>query len=177
MDVTVNPIKCHNDNTGAITIIVDQTFNEAFTIEVLDSTKKVLGQFYNQKPQPWEINGLRSGKYIVTLQTKSNNPIEQKIIELKNPEELKVNKITIESVSDGENPLYSIKANPTGGTPPFNFIWSENTGNQTSQIAKNLSEGTYTCKINDSNECSSKTVTFFLYDPEIQKYKEQKRNK
>ena len=35
----------------------------------------------------------------------------------------------------------------TGGTSPFTYAWDANTGNQTTQTATDLSEGTYFVKL------------------------------
>lgn len=177
MQVTINPIKCFNENSGSISIRIDSSFKEPLTVVINDSTNKILTQFYNEKQQPWEIKDLKAGKYSITLQTKDNDSKEKQIVELKNPKELKTNIITIESLSEGNNPGYSLKANPSGGSPPYSYTWSVNTGNQTMQIASGLKEGTYTCSINDSFGCGPKVATFFLYDREIQKYKQQKRKR
>ncbi len=49
---------------------------------------------------------------------------------------------------------------PSGGTPPYQYQWSANTGGQTSQTALNLPAGTYTCTVTDSKGCTqSMTVT------------------
>lgn len=177
MHVTINPIKCFNENSGSITIKIDTSYKEPVTVIISDSADKLIKQFYDKKQEPWILNNLKAGKYLITLQTKDNNSKEKKVIEINNPDEFKTNIITIESVFEGENLSYSLKANPSGGTPPYSYKWSVNSGNQTSQIAKDLKEGTYTCSIDDSNECGPKVATFFLYDPEIQKYKQQKRKK
>ena len=43
-------------------------------------------------------------------------------------------------------------ANPSGGTAPYTYLWSNG---QTTQTATNLLAGTYTCAITDSNSCSA----------------------
>ncbi|MBI5538740.1 MAG: T9SS type A sorting domain-containing protein [Bacteroidia bacterium] len=43
----------------------------------------------------------------------------------------------------------------TGGTPPYTFVWSANTGNQTTDTATNLSAGFYEVTIYDANLCST----------------------
>ena len=45
----------------------------------------------------------------------------------------------------------SAKAFPSGGTPPYTFLW--NTG-QTTQIIQNLPAGTYTVTVTDNNGCT-----------------------
>jgi len=176
MNVTVEQVRCYNDATGTITISTDPSFNDAITIEITDSSKRIIKQFYDKTQQPWKLNNLKPGKYILTLQTSENKAKEIKTVEIENPEELKGNLITIVAMTKGEIPLYSLKANPSGGTPPYSYTWSDNANKQLSQVAENLIEGTYTCKITDSYGCGL-TVSFFLYGPEIEKYKRSIKNK
>jgi gliding motility-associated-like protein len=44
----------------------------------------------------------------------------------------------------------SAEANPSGGTPPFSYVWNDG---QTTKIAQNLTSGTYTCVVTDANGC------------------------
>ena len=50
------------------------------------------------------------------------------------------------AASDG-----SINSNPSGGTSPYSFTWSNGAN---TQIAGNLSRGSYSCTIDDANGCS-----------------------
>ena len=52
----------------------------------------------------------------------------------------------------------SITVNPTGGTPPFTYLWMP--GGETTQTIDNLDAGTYTVVITDANGCTyEKTFT------------------
>ncbi|MGE0562751.1 MAG: PKD domain-containing protein [Flavobacteriales bacterium] len=42
---------------------------------------------------------------------------------------------------------------PSGGTPPYTYLWSANTGNQTTSTATNLPIGLYTITVTDTNNC------------------------
>lgn len=47
----------------------------------------------------------------------------------------------------------SISITPSGGTAPYSYLWDANSGNQTSQTAVNLPEGTYSVTVTDKNGC------------------------
>ena len=53
---------------------------------------------------------------------------------------------------------------PNGGTAPYSFVWDANAGNQTTDTAVGLSEGTYTFTVTDTNGCDT-TGTVTLTDP------------
>jgi len=56
--------------------------------------------------------------------------------------------VTCTGASDG-----TATTNPTGGTPPYTYLWSAGTGGQTTQTATNLSGGAYSVDITDANGC------------------------
>ena len=51
----------------------------------------------------------------------------------------------------------TVTVTPSGGTPPYSYLWSDG---QTSQTATGLSTGTYTCFITDVNGCSQGATIF-----------------
>ena len=60
---------------------------------------------------------------------------------------------TIVSCKGGNDGTASV--NPSGGTPPYNYLWSTGSSNQT---IINLSAGNYPCTITDANGCISQLV-------------------
>lgn len=56
--------------------------------------------------------------------------------------------VTCAGANDG-----TATTNPTGGTPPYTFLWSAGTGGQTTQTAVGLSGGAYSVDITDANGC------------------------
>ncbi len=51
----------------------------------------------------------------------------------------------------------SAQVNVLGGTAPYTYVWSENTGNQTTMLVNNLSAGVYYCTISDASGTSITT--------------------
>ncbi|MFN8206744.1 MAG: gliding motility-associated C-terminal domain-containing protein [Bacteroidales bacterium] len=71
------------------------------------------------------------------------------------------------SVTKGLTCSYStdaiLKANPVGGTAPYTYKWSASAGNQTTQSATNIGQGTHTVTITDAATCSVSPTIFFFY--------------
>jgi len=55
----------------------------------------------------------------------------------------------------------SVSINPTGGTAPYTYLWSNL---QTGQAISNLSVGNYTCVVSDNNSCAT-TYTVTISSP------------
>ncbi len=56
---------------------------------------------------------------------------------------------------------------PSGGVPPFTYLWDSNTGNQTDSTATGLCPGTYSVTITDADSCiKSITVTVIGIPPD-----------
>jgi gliding motility-associated-like protein len=67
--------------------------------------------------------------------------------------------ITCNGASDGRT-----KADPIGGTPPFNYQWDAATGGQTTQIAYDVPVGSYSVTITDAGGCTA-TGSVSLNEP------------
>ncbi len=101
------------------------------------------------------IDNLCIGNYSVTV-TDSKNCSESKSFTITQPTELFANtSATDETANDANDGTAT--ANPTGGTVPYNYSWS-NGGN--TQTIDNLSPGNYTVTVTDDNGCTKEeTVT------------------
>jgi hypothetical protein len=60
----------------------------------------------------------------------------------------------------------NITVNPNGGTSPYTYKWNDS-NNQTTQTALNLSEGTYVCMIKDAKDCEYKVTTTITAPPKL----------
>ena len=95
---------------------------------------------------------LLAGNYIVTV-TDSNACEATITVIISEPLFALSDSITTIPVSCfGGNDGMAI-SNPSGGTAPYSYSWSTNTGSQTSVTAIGLDSGTYAITITDSNGC------------------------
>ena len=98
-------------------------------------------------------NNLDPGNYSVTV-IDVNNCVDENTVELTQPDPLEVivskEDITCYSYDDG-----SIELSLTGGTPDYNYLWSNGV---TDPLAQMLSDGDYSILITDQNECELDTV-------------------
>ncbi len=95
--------------------------------------------------------GLNAGTYELTV-TDSHSCTETYFINIAEPTPLTASITNIQHVSCYGGHNGSITVTPSGGTPPYSFLWSPS-GN-TSQTASGLSAGTHTVYINDAKGCS-----------------------
>lgn len=61
--------------------------------------------------------------------------------------------------------LDTLTANPSGGTAPYNYVWSTSV-NDTLQSNPNLCAGTYTVTVTDANNCTA-TASFTVTEPPV----------
>lgn len=69
------------------------------------------------------------------------------------------NNLLCNSVCDG-----SATVNPTGGTPPYSYLWGPNANNQASATATNLCAGSYSVTVTD-NGGDTQTLMISLSEP------------
>ena len=95
------------------------------------------------------LSNLCAGQYIITV-TDSNNCTDADTVNILEPTLLAVNAVSINAscgtICDGE-----ATANPSGGTTPYTYAWSNG---DTTQNAINLCAGTYGVTVTDSAGCS-----------------------
>jgi uncharacterized protein YggU (UPF0235/DUF167 family) len=173
LSVKIDNVSCYGKNNGSIEIILSEEISEAFNIEVRSNSTGTLNTFNEKSPRPFQINNLVAGDYTIWYtQTTDRNKL---LVTIKSPEVLKANTISIESISgENESLRVSLKANPTGGSPPYSIAWSENTNNQQGEIATDLPLGIYRTTINDSNNCGPVSATYFLVESEVEKHLKNK---
>ena len=101
-----------------------------------------------------DISGLAGGSYSVTV-TDASSCAANASVSVQSPSILNVN--TTSSTPASCDPDGTASISPSGGTPPYSYLWSNN---QSSATATGLSGGTYTVVVTDSNGCQkTKTVT------------------
>ena len=144
----VENVTCNGASDGTITVNYSYPSNAATPYTILWSTGDT----------SQTITNLPSGNYSVTI-TDANNCSAIDNAYVDEPDPLNV---IIGNVVD--NTCYgdcngSAATNVTGGTPPYNYSWSNG---QTTENASGLCAGTYTLTVTDANNCtqtSSVTIT------------------
>ena len=168
--VLSDPVRCYGESSGTI------------TINIISGSPEFTVTLYNKKPSARQgyvtkvstkstshlFDKLPADYYYITIKDSKGSYL-QKEIKIDEPEKLKAEPITLEKCFTApEHNDAVIKANCIGGTEPYTYSWSENTGSQTTQLARNISVGIYRCIINDMNNCGPVSATIF-FDKKIYK--------
>ncbi|MBI1287931.1 MAG: HYR domain-containing protein, partial [Flavobacteriales bacterium] len=142
VDLTGTDVNCHDGSDGTAT---------ATPITVQNNTP--FTYLWNNGGTTQTISGLTAGPYSVTV-TDSIGCEASGTVVITEPNALSVSTVVVDEQTfegcDG-----SATANPSGGTPPYTYDWSDG---QTTQTASDLCPGTYTVTVTDANGCSE-TVT------------------
>ena len=113
-----------------------------------------------------------AAKYWIAVQATEGTLVQSITLSTVQDQALSVPVITVVSGPTCINSTdASLEATVTGGNPPYTYIWSPNTGGQTTKIATGLGQGTYSVTVNDSYNCgpNNQRVIFYYYglDPSI----------
>ena len=142
VNVSSTLVSCFNGNDGTATILM-----QGGTVPY---------QYLWSNAQTTQTaNGLSSGTYSCTVTDNngcvfSGNPIQVSVSQPNNP----VNSTSFSqqfNVACYGDSTGFIGLNPSGGTPPYSYLWS--TGDTTSSVS-NLPAGTYTVLVEDNNGCT-----------------------
>lgn len=99
------------------------------------------------------VTGLAAGTYSVTASDPTGCSAVASYT-INGPQGLATSNPSIVDAVCYQSPTGSIDVNPVGGTPPYNYLWSDS---QTAKTATNLVAGTYTVTITDANGCNTTT--------------------
>ncbi|MDP4267636.1 MAG: lamin tail domain-containing protein, partial [Bacteroidota bacterium] len=143
-DILITPsqtnILCNGNKSGAVNIIV--------TGGTIPYT-----YLWSNSKTTQNISGLGSGNYSITV-TDANSCTKVHSTTITEPSKLSV-KIDSTNTTCGFN-NGTAKANVTGGTSPYNYLWSNNSTNQN---INNLPAGNYKLTVTDKNACSATQKT------------------
>ena len=86
-------------------------------------------------------------------------------IEIGNPPAIEANVIEATDVVCFGGNEGTARAEGTGGTPPFTYLWSSNANSQQTALAVDLSIGNYSVTVSDANGCTT-IATALIEEPE-----------
>ncbi|MFN0033607.1 MAG: choice-of-anchor V domain-containing protein [Saprospiraceae bacterium] len=158
--VTVNAFGCNLVATASSTnVTCNGANNGAATVNLAGAADPVTYTWSNGETTQ-SVNGLAPGGYTVSILDRNNCPAILSI-SISEPPVLSANAtatgVTSNGASDG-----TATANPTGGTPYYDYAWSNGSAAQT---ITGLAPGLYTVLIADLNGCLvSQTVTVSAFN-------------
>jgi hypothetical protein len=161
VSVTAYDVKCNGGNDGEVSISISKSSGEYMLRILFSSNNRLVSQESLNSDTSLVFYDLRASNY--TLQIISEVGIIEKLFSVNEPKELKANIIQIiNNPSNETNCSGVIEAQPTGGTAPYSFEWSENTKKMNTQEVSELCPGIYRCIINDANNCGPVSATAYL---------------
>jgi len=143
----VNDVSCNGGEDGSITLNVS---GGSGAYSYVWSNGKISAS----------IDTLSAGTYSVTV-TDDNGCSDSTQATVSEPDSLILSTVVTDvSCNDGDDGLINLSV--AGGTPPYNYNWSNG---QTSQNDTNLTAGTYTVTVSDDNNCTA-TLTDEVTEPQ-----------
>ncbi|GJM32429.1 MAG: hypothetical protein DHS20C18_14300 [Saprospiraceae bacterium] len=150
IEVISQDLFCFEDNTGRATATASGG-TSPYTYEWSDGTTDVT------------INGVAAGTYSVTA-TDANGCTVSQTIQIDQPALLEVEITTDAPMICPESLDGSATANPSGGTTPYTYLWSNGA---TTQSINDVAAGTYTVTVTDSNDCEASATITITEAPEL----------
>ncbi|MEM1320839.1 MAG: T9SS type A sorting domain-containing protein [Bacteroidota bacterium] len=143
LDLSSTPISCAGDANGSATVMVTG------------------GTVANDYQYRWSdgnlqssatATGLQAGVYTVVV-SDDNGCTTIGTVTVNGPSELTVSTTSTDETTVGGMDG-TATASPTGGTAPYQYLWSDPLGQMT-PIANGLAPGSYTVTITDNNQCTT----------------------
>lgn len=147
--VTVNAFNCFLAASIAGTDIACNGENNGTASVSIQGGADPITYLWSNGGTAQNLTDLAAGDYTVNITDNNNCPSELSI-SINQPAALLVNANTTAETALGANDG-AATANPTGGTEPYQYLWSN--GANTIAI-QNLAPGTYTVEITDANGCT-----------------------
>ena len=140
-NATLNVTCSGGNNGGALSVISGGTFPYTYLWSDLNSQTTA------------SASGLTAGNYTVTVSDSCGSSATASVAitqpNILNASTSIVSNATCNGVNNG-----SAIANPSGGTSPYTYLWSDG-NSQTTKTATGLSAGNYTVNVTDANGCSA----------------------
>ena len=137
--ITVDSVKCYNENNGKITVEVtggNGGYNYAWTGST--SSTNV-------------ADGLKADNYSVTVTDRKGCTISKDTV-VGQPEVLAISVVAVDSVTCYSGNDGKIEISVTGGNGGYTYAWTNNVSDN--NMAKDLTAGSYTVTVTDSKNCS-----------------------
>lgn len=146
IEAAIENLDCQINGTefGSISLNVSQTFSETYS--------------WSHDPSLNEsfADNLPPGEYHVTVSDPSNcTETATYNITGSPPIIIDASVTNVECTDMGELSLGSIELTTSGGIPPFEYFWSDNTDDMLAQNQENLEAGIYSVTVVDSEGCAS----------------------
>lgn len=139
-----NNISCHSSNNGSITLLV----SGGLAPYTYAWTKTGDGSFDIHTK---DLSGLSGGIYNVTVTDANNCTATLSSAAIVDPAELTINVAKDNDVTCYGGTNGAATVTPSGGTSPFNYLWSNGA---TIANPSNLAAGSYSVVVTDANGCS-----------------------
>ena len=141
-------VDCNGNSTGSIDITVTG-----------GTAPSSLSYAWSNAAVTEDINTLAAGTYTVTV-TDGNGSTATTSVTITEPAVLAASGVTTDVLCNG-NSTGAIDLTVSGGTAPYNFVWSNGA---TTEDVSGLAAGTYTVTVDDANGCDP-VYTFTITEP------------
>lgn len=148
--VTVNSFNCAlSASISSVNISCNGAANGTATVNLTGQVDPVV-YIWSNGDSTQSVSGLAPGTYTVSI-TDANNCPASLSVNITQPPVLAANATATPETATGANDG-TATAQPTGGTPPYSYLWSN--GATTATIT-GLTPGSYSVTVMDGNNCSS----------------------
>ena len=163
VEIITTPVSCNGEADGKITIVIPDVFQTfTATLYKYSHTGNNIEPRVKNDSTFFTASDLNTGKYFFEIKGSNGFSFTQSI-ELPEPDKLASGKITVEkklSAPDATDAI--LMASPSGGVPPYSFSWNVEGENKNAPVLKNVGQGTYSCIINDVNNCGPLKATILF---------------
>ncbi len=145
----VTNVNCFGDNTGSINMTIS-------------GGTTPYSYLWNTGAITQDINSIAAGTYSITVTDANGCTSTNASIQVNQPAAALAYTQVVNNVSCFGNNTGSINLTITGGTTPYNYLWSNGA---TTQDLNNIPAGTYTVTITDANACTTGNVAIGVTQP------------
>jgi hypothetical protein len=161
--IDIIPVSCFTYSDGEIRILIPDC-EQIYTAEIYgySPTGNLLEAERRNDTTSFTASNLAVGKYFLLIKSDKGLSFTRNV-EIQQPEKLQTGRITVEkklSALDASDAI--LKTVPEGGVPPYTYSWNIETEQKHSPEIKNVGQGTYSCIINDSNNCGPVKATILF---------------